>query len=360
MPKNTRKCKKKVKTRQTVTSALSALSDVTVNEFANNQAKRSGHRKQTNVHVIMNEVERLKVAEDDRSWDEKADDDEFDDEYKEGVNDEHGGAGRRRGKRKYSTKETDSDITEGIDLPLDIWFLISEHIRPEDVGRFGAICYATFYVISTGRFWNTLYKRHHRLISQLPEELTIWNMERLRGLKANVIRALFYMYPPFHARIAGEKPLTADPTRLLRTQCVLQWHSKMGSIYRYYFKFSKQMQNKKRLTSAREGLPALMTKDSLIHVNDNEGCYIMEAVASCICAVPMVMGEYLHHAGLGVSADLRSHRLHLSLAPAHLLPSTASAKSRKYQVPYKEVMLEPVRDVRVYPWWHPQYWKCGR
>ncbi|XP_037782252.1 transmembrane protein 183-like isoform X3 [Penaeus monodon] len=209
--------------------------DVTVNEFANNQAKRSGHRKQTNVHVIMNE-----------------------------------------GKRKYSTKETDSDITEGIDLPLDIWFLISEHIRPEDVGRFGAICYATFYVISTGRFWITLYKRHHRLISELPQELTIWNMERLRGLKANVIRALFYMYPPFHARIAGEKPLTADPTRLLRTQCVLQWHSKVGSLYRYYFKFSKQMQNKKRLTSAREGLPNLMAMDSLIHVNDNEGCYIME------------------------------------------------------------------------------------
>ncbi|XP_042874372.1 transmembrane protein 183-like [Penaeus japonicus] len=264
------------------------------------------------------------------------------------------------GKRKYSTKEADSDIIEGIDLPLDIWFLISEHIRPEDVGRFGAICYATFYVISTGRFWITLYKRHHRLIPELPEELTIWNMERLRGLKANVIRALFYMHPPFHAQIVGEKPLTADPTRLLRTQCVLQWHAKKGSLYRYFFKFSKQMQNKKSLTSTREGLPSLMAMDSLIHINANEGCYILEAITSCVCAVPMVMGEHLHHAGLGVSADLRSHRLHLSLAPAHLLPCSSSTKSRKYQVPYKEVLLEPVRDVRVYPWWHPQYWKCGR
>lgn len=57
-----------------------------------------------------------------------------------------------------------------------------------------------------------------------------------------------------------------------------------------------------------------------------------------VCAVPMVMGEYLYHAGLGVSANLCSHCLRLALVPGpHLLPHSPNAPTRRHRVPATEV-----------------------
>lgn len=63
------------------------------------------------------------------------------------------------------------------------------------------------------------------MVPELPPELTPWNIDSVHGLRAAVIRALFFTYLPFAARIAAEKALTADPTIILRTKCVLQWHN---------------------------------------------------------------------------------------------------------------------------------------
>lgn len=46
----------------------------------------------------------------------------------------------------------------GIDYPLDIWFIISEYIQPEAVGKFARICKSSYYVTTTGKFWFHLYK----------------------------------------------------------------------------------------------------------------------------------------------------------------------------------------------------------
>lgn len=47
----------------------------------------------------------------------------------------------------------------GIVYPLDIWFLIGNHIRPEDVASFSAICHGSHRVVHLARFWSSLYKR---------------------------------------------------------------------------------------------------------------------------------------------------------------------------------------------------------
>lgn len=51
------------------------------------------------------------------------------------------------------------DDHSGIDYPIDIWFLISEFLHPEDVGTFAGICKTTLAVVSTAEFWSNLYKR---------------------------------------------------------------------------------------------------------------------------------------------------------------------------------------------------------
>ncbi|KAG7159915.1 Transmembrane protein 183-like [Homarus americanus] len=325
MPKKKRNCKKKEKTR----TSLTPCADITVNDFANSDTQQTFRPKKTSMKKVVDEVKSLETKEDEKAWDEK-DDDEL---VSGGVETNNNNFVQRAGRKKKTSNEI-SDDGEGINYPLDFWFMISEYIRPEDVGRFTAICQATFYVTTTARFWFTVYRRHCKWVAGLPEELVHWNMNYTKGLRAAVIRSLFYMYTPFSTHIAAEKPLTADPTQLLRSQC--------------------PRQNRNYLRSRRNN----NKQDSLVNFNPENGCYILEATSSAMCGEAMVIGEYLHHAGLGVTSNMCNHRLRLSFVPEHLLSSTSSGTSRKYQVPTTEIILEPVRDVRVYPWWHPQYWKC--
>nr|XP_053629420.1 transmembrane protein 183-like isoform X2 [Cherax quadricarinatus] len=299
MVRKARHCKKKAEKNN---NSAAIYCDITVNDFANNESqKRFRQKKKTTMKTIINEVKMLQVKEEDKAWDEKSDDDKCG-QNEETIPEQITGKNRRKARKSTSVDG------EGINYPLDIWFIISEYLRPEDVGRFATTCQATYYVTTTAKFWFSMYRRHYTWVPELPTQLADWNMDYTEGLRAAVIRSLFFMYAPFSARIAGKKPLRADPTQLLRSQCVLQWHV---------------------------------------------------ATSSSVCESVMVIGEYLYHAGLEVSANMYNDRLRLSLVPAHLLPRSSNAASRKYQVPTKEIILEPVCDVKVYPWWHPQYEVCA-
>jgi hypothetical protein len=61
-------------------------------------------------------------------------------------------------RRKKTASESGDDV--GVEYPLDIWFLISEHIRPEDVSTFARICKSALHVVSTAKFWFHLYRRY--------------------------------------------------------------------------------------------------------------------------------------------------------------------------------------------------------
>ncbi|KAK4306296.1 hypothetical protein Pmani_021852 [Petrolisthes manimaculis] len=320
------------------------LGDITVNDFANSAEPKKFREKKANIQIMLH-----KVKEDERAWDES------DSEEEEKDTTDVITQPRKRGLRK---KEIDTTCNEeGVDYPLDIWFLISEYIMPEDAGRFACLCQATLYITTTARFWLTMYRRWYRMVPELPPHLTPWNIDSVHGLRAAVVRSLFFTYLPFTARISAEKPLTADPTILLRTQCVLQWHSKEGNLHKYFFKFVQPGQRiaRGRGRWCRRG--GRWEEDTSVTYNEEEGCYILMASSPAVCGTTMVMGERLYHAGLGISANLRNHRLRLSFVPAHLLPTLPNAPARKYQVPATEITLEPVLDVRLYPWWHPQYMK---
>jgi hypothetical protein len=57
-------------------------------------------------------------------------------------------------------KKTASEGDGGVEYPLDIWFLISEYILPEDVSTFSRICKSALHVVGTAKFWFHLYRRY--------------------------------------------------------------------------------------------------------------------------------------------------------------------------------------------------------
>lgn len=58
-------------------------------------------------------------------------------------------------------------------FPNDIWFLISDYIRPEDVVRFALICKQTYEITTTLKFWKKLYRRYYRSNVELPVRLQL-------------------------------------------------------------------------------------------------------------------------------------------------------------------------------------------
>ncbi|XP_066966031.1 transmembrane protein 183 isoform X3 [Macrobrachium rosenbergii] len=331
------------------------ICQITVNDYANSQKPKMGLSKRTNIRTFVKEhAETLK--EDTRAWDEiddDSDEENFVISYSDGVS--------AKVQKEKKEQKDEVDIPQFTEYPIDFWFLISEKIQPEDVGRFALICHATYYVVSTARFWFSLYRRNYKWTANLPECLTYHNMDNVRGLKPAVIRSLFYTYSPFSTRIIKEEPLSGHPAKLIGALCVSQWCSQASSsekFQKYFFIFAKHIKKKRKVhcTQNVQDMPA----DSLVHFNKDDGCYILETVLSGVCHIPMVMGSYLHNGHLGLSSGFCAHRLQLTFGPAYLLSKNNSGVHHKYlpSTEMSQIVLEPVRDVRIYPWWHPKYEKC--
>ena len=67
---------------------------------------------------------------------------------------ECGGLSCAKMKKKCKKKKND----KGQVYPIDLWYLISNHIAPESVATFSAICRGAHFVTHTIRFWNNLYR----------------------------------------------------------------------------------------------------------------------------------------------------------------------------------------------------------
>jgi len=66
--------------------------------------------------------------------------------------------------------------------------------------------------------------RHYKAVPNLPERLQPECMVRLYGLRACVIRALHYTYPPFVNKLKAVTTFEGDPHNLTKRQCVLMWY----------------------------------------------------------------------------------------------------------------------------------------
>lgn len=134
----------------------------------------------------------------EKSWDEIEDDD-FD--IVEKTNADGSKVFVYKKNKNHSKSERDLNERPGKVYPEIVWYLISQHIKPEDVGNFAGINRETYAITKTESFWRALHKKYCQRSPKLPENLRIENNYKLYGLRQRVIRALYYTYDVFTLKV---------------------------------------------------------------------------------------------------------------------------------------------------------------
>uniref|UniRef100_A0AAG5CW09 F-box domain-containing protein n=1 Tax=Anopheles atroparvus TaxID=41427 RepID=A0AAG5CW09_ANOAO len=236
-------------------------------------------------------------------------------------------------------------MVEYHDYHIDLWFLVSEFIRPEDVCRFALICRKTAEVVQSGRFWSQLYRSHYNRTIELPPRFQPDSMVRLRGLRSAVIRSLFYLYPPFVERLLPTS--YRNPYRVVGRQLLSVWHKRTKNCWTYCFRLkasslagsrpaqSVQLQREKRSLAFMQD----------IYMNPEEGCQILMITTDYLKVIPMY-NETLIVKNLtqALSQSMMRYKVRLELA---------NYCGKRID----ELIFDPTRNVSVLDWWMPEYYK---
>ncbi|XP_055704250.1 transmembrane protein 183-like [Phlebotomus papatasi] len=140
------------------------------------------------------------------------------------------------------------------DYCIDVWWLISEHIMPEDVLRFALICQKTACVVSMAKFWSHLYRRFYTRTAELPSQLQPRLLGKQEGLRNAVIRSLFYTYPPFKASLPQRT--NRDPVCLVGKRLESSWFCQKPGEKRkwtFIYTFRPRTYKEKRKIRLEEG-----------------------------------------------------------------------------------------------------------
>uniref|UniRef100_A0A3Q2R2I1 Transmembrane protein 183A n=1 Tax=Fundulus heteroclitus TaxID=8078 RepID=A0A3Q2R2I1_FUNHE len=228
-------------------------------------------------------------------------------------------------KKKNKRKKESSESSDGEDYPVDIWLVLSSYIRPEDVCRFALICRNAWTVTCTAAFWTRLYRRHYRIEVDLPFRLQPASIDRMRCLRACVIRSLFHLYEPFSLRVSKIPALPeSTPTTLLNSK---------GRI--------------KNCCAKSLHLPRQYED---VHMNPDSDCCVLQVTTLNYIFIPVVMGMTLSLFTINVSTDMRHHRVRLMFQDSPLQRGKKRGDHGGTQV-----VLDPVHSVKLMDWWHPLY-----
>lgn len=268
------------------------LSDVTLNDFANSTVTKNRLKKSTN---NVNRV--LQHFEDEKSWEDKSDD--FEGDF---VKQENDGGNymyvirkpelKKRKKRFSLTKHLNE--SGGNDYPIDLWYILSEYIRPEDVGRFAGICRSSFEVVCTAKFWFHLYRKYYNITPSLPEQLQPECLVRKYGLRAAVIRSLYYMYPHFVSKLKLNScnVVFQHPDILKNRVCDSMWYCQRDGWWRYSFKLRETINNSKqlcRITNFKRHDLLEFLDD--VSANPDEHCRVLQITSKHFIHVPPLIGK---------------------------------------------------------------------
>ncbi|XP_011692569.1 PREDICTED: transmembrane protein 183-like isoform X2 [Wasmannia auropunctata] len=312
------------------------VGDVTIDDFANTLRLHARFKK--SVTNVSNEVKQKAAKQDEKStWDETDEENLMKDSTK----------GRRN--RRKSKCQQDNDEEEGVDYPLDIWFIISEYIQPEAVGKFARICKSSYYVTTTGKFWFHLYKLYYKFVPDLPERLRPQCM-RLHGLRASVIRALHYSY---FRTSEGERDDMSylrqeEPHSLVKRKCTLMWH-KEGKV-RWYFYFKLKEISKTRNSSLKSSIQCGVKKTEFLEmledvaVNPEDGCKVLRVSCLKYSMLPPVIGLVLQTVSMNLMPGFREYRLQLGFGTSDV-PSTLT----------NQIILRNVIGCSIFNWWDSAY-----
>uniref|UniRef100_A0A673KTC3 Transmembrane protein 183-like n=1 Tax=Sinocyclocheilus rhinocerous TaxID=307959 RepID=A0A673KTC3_9TELE len=243
-------------------------------------------------------------------------------------------------KKKNKRRKENSGSIDGEEYPIDIWLLLAAYIRPEDM----------FCGPRLLKNWAAL---HYNLDADLPDRLQPDSIVKMHCLRAHVIRSLFHLYEPFSLRVSKSPPLPeSTPTTLLNSKCLLFWVNKVSGsrsepMWEFNFKFVKLPTKGKNGCSLSLQLPR-QYKD--VHTNPDSDCYLLRVTTLNFIFTSVVMGMTLTLFTINVSTDMRHHRVRLEFQDS---PVIRGKKLRGEQG--VQVVLDPVHNVRLMDWWHPQY-----
>lgn len=313
--------------------------DVTLNDFANATVCSNRPKKSTN-NVVKQESE--------KAWDEIADDKNFD--YVREMN-EDGTYVIVLRKQSHEVKKSDEEPVSNVQIsnsyPLDIWYLISEHIRPQDVGRFAGICKASYAVVCSAKFWFSLYKRFYKYSPSLPRHLQRDHMVRLYGLRTSVIRALYFMYSPFANRLKSNGQCMRHPATLVKKQCLTAFY-KQGFEPLYCFKFKEYIPSSLKRVPRKQNVIDVLED---VTANPDENCYILLFSSRHLIPIPCVEGLILKSALLTMSQGYCHHCLKLEFSSEMYNYSGRTSGGSDHT----SIVFDLVSGVKVVDWWDPQY-----
>ncbi|KAL0127416.1 hypothetical protein PUN28_005603 [Cardiocondyla obscurior] len=311
------------------------IADVTVNDFAN--TLRINARLKKSATNVLNKVKE-ETTKEEKVWDETEEENVLKENLKEKKN-------RRRSKCQ---KDDDNFEDEGINYPLDIWFIISEYIQPEAVGKFAKICKSSYYVTTTGKFWFHLYKLYYKFVPNLPERLQPQCM-RLHGLRACVIRALHYCYFIRTWKIESTSYLQSQELYSLeKRKCILMWHKEVKGRWNFYFKLKEVSKTRNHLLKRNKQheckkIEFLDTSED-VAVNPEDDCKVLKVCCLRYSMLPPVIGLVLQRATMKLMPGFREQGLELGFGTSDI-PSTLTS----------HVTLRNVMGLNVLNWWDPTY-----
>ncbi|XP_014259463.1 transmembrane protein 183 isoform X2 [Cimex lectularius] len=231
------------------------------------------------------------------------------------------------------------DFTYSKNLPQEIWYTISGYILPMDVLSFALICKQSYFVLNMPSFWIRLYKRYSLTNARVPPKLKNDILEKTLGLKTNVVKSLFFSYPPFvnrknkldtYEKVLGMKCIDS----LIHPKC--NEESLETFCWVYDFIFEKFKIN--TAISSKEKYP--------INYNPDIGKTILRIKADNYCIIKQIFG--LHVKKVKYNKLLRS--VHIEFGPAYL-PTDSNANAVNV---YVYTVDEPPG---VFEWWHPSYYE---
>ncbi|XP_054710639.1 putative transmembrane protein 183BP [Uloborus diversus] len=320
--------------------------DVTLSDFADSPARTGRLRK--SVGTV------LKQKEDDTLWFEK---DLEDFEFSKDTNESQ----KKPSRSKVKPEELDK--RPGNVYPIDVWFLISGFVRPEDVKIFASICKDSYLVSRTYSFWIKMYKRFYEPQHHLPQRLQPECIEGSFCLKMHVVRALFHMYPLFTGPLSGHVP-SSDVHSLSNLCCTSMWRIQKNGKWIFHFKF--QILSSDPLTPVSYGneiQDLWLSQDynrqnceKYVNHNPYEGSKILKVSCSHFVAIPpWVMGSRLSDVRINLAHDMRRQKLQLTFCFSTYCQATKNPASRGSGVYGDVVELDSVENIAILNWWHPQY-----
>ena len=184
-------------------------------------------------------------------------------------------------------------------------------------------------------------------VPDLPSLLRPRSISHIHGLRTRVIRALYYVYPPFQLRVKSIQPFERDPDLLKGARCVLQWHQKVKTSWYFYFKFyfpnvPQCYLSKKPNTDEDELLAELD-----VFSNSEENCSVLRVSSPNFISLPVVMGQVLTKSSISVGHRMQYHKLRLYF--------NAEFNARQQLTSGTSLVMDPVVNLQINQWWDPKY-----